>query len=54
MTTEHRDDLLGGVTVVEVRQAQKAYRTDTGEVATKTAALTAIPTPFGPIAASAR
>jgi len=43
LAAEHRPDLLGGVTVLQVANAQKAYRTDSDEVATRSATLTAIP-----------
>ncbi len=43
VTAEHRDALLGGVTVLRVANAQKAYRTEAGEVAARPAELTAIP-----------
>lgn len=43
VTAHERADLLGGVTVLEARGAQKAYRTDTGDVATKGSTLAAIP-----------
>jgi DUF1680 family protein len=43
LATEHRRDLLGGVTVVKVSRAEKASRQDNGEVTTKPVNLTAIP-----------
>jgi len=43
LRAEHQPDLLGGVTVLRVANAQKAQRTDSGEVATEVASLTAIP-----------
>ena len=43
VTPEHRDNLLGGVTLLNVRQAQKASRADNGEIVVKPASLTAIP-----------
>jgi DUF1680 family protein len=43
VTPEYREALLGGVTVLKVANAQRAFRTDAGEVATKPASLTAIP-----------
>jgi DUF1680 family protein len=43
VTWEHRDDLLGGVTVLKLSGAQTAFRTDSGDVAVKPADLTAIP-----------
>lgn len=40
---EHRAGLLGGVTVLNVRQAQRAARAENGEIVLKPASLTAIP-----------
>ena len=42
-TPESRDNLLGGVTVLKVAQAERAARTDAGEITVKPASLTAIP-----------
>lgn len=42
-TPEHQEALLGGVTVLKLAGAQRAFRSDAGEVATKPASLTAIP-----------
>jgi DUF1680 family protein len=42
-TPEYREALLGGVTVLKVASAQRAFRNDAGEVATKPTSLTAIP-----------
>lgn len=43
VSVEHRENLLGGVTVLNIEQAEKAFRKDSGETATKMASLTAIP-----------
>jgi DUF1680 family protein len=43
VSAEHRSDLLGGVTVLRVAEAGKAYRTSTGAADLKTTSLTAIP-----------
>lgn len=43
---EHRDQLLGGVTVLRVAQAAKVSRDDSGGLVTRPAALTAIPYAF--------
>jgi hypothetical protein len=43
VTPEHRADLLGGVTVLQVRQAERAFRQEKGDLATKPVSLTAIP-----------
>jgi uncharacterized protein len=43
LSAEHRPEWLGGVTVLRVGGAQRACRTDAGEVATRTASLTAVP-----------
>ncbi len=43
VTAEHREALLGGVTVLRVTGAQRAQRTDTDAIVTKPAELTAIP-----------
>jgi uncharacterized protein len=43
VTAQHRDGLLGGVTILQVAQAQKASRQDDGNVVCQPANLTAIP-----------
>jgi hypothetical protein len=43
ITPQHRKGLLGGITVLEVKNAEKAFRDDSGEIAVKKTALTAIP-----------
>lgn len=43
ISTEDRNDLLGGVTVLKIAKAQKATRRENGDVATKSATLKAIP-----------
>ena len=43
ITSRHRDNLLGGVTVLEIKNADKAYRKDSGDLVLKRASLTAIP-----------
>ncbi|MHB9006801.1 MAG: glycoside hydrolase family 127 protein [Limisphaerales bacterium] len=43
VTAEHRSDLLGGVTVLKVANAAKAFRSDAGELASTSANLLAIP-----------
>jgi DUF1680 family protein len=43
VTPEHRDDLLGGVTVLKIGNAARAFRREDGTVATKPANLVAIP-----------
>jgi uncharacterized protein len=42
-TPEHRDDVLGGVTVLKISHAAKASRQENGEVKTTPASMTAIP-----------
>ena len=43
VTAEPRDPLLGGVTVLKVESAERAFRRDSGDTATKAARLAAIP-----------
>lgn len=43
VTPEYRANLLGGVTVLKVEGAERAFRKDSGEVATKPASLLAVP-----------
>jgi DUF1680 family protein len=43
ITARHRSDLLGGVTVLEVKNAGKVFRENSGDVAVRKASLTAIP-----------
>lgn len=43
ISAEHRKDLLGGVTVLNVSRAAKVSRTESGELASKPAKLTAVP-----------
>jgi hypothetical protein len=43
VTAEHRESLLGGVTVLRVDGARRAFRSESGEVAVKPAELVAIP-----------
>jgi DUF1680 family protein len=43
VTPEYRANLLGGVTVLKVAGAERAFRKDSGEVATKPASLLAVP-----------
>jgi len=43
ITARHRSNLLGGVTVLEVNNAGKTFRGESGEVSIKKATLTAIP-----------
>ena len=43
ITAEHRDNFLGGVTVLKVEAAERAARGDSGKLTTKPATLLAIP-----------
>jgi hypothetical protein len=43
VTPEYRANLLGGVIVLKVEGAERAFRKDSGEVATKPASLVAVP-----------
>jgi DUF1680 family protein len=43
ITPEHRANLLGGVTVLKIARAEKAFRQQNGEVSARDANLTAIP-----------
>lgn len=43
ITPEHREQFLGGVTVLKIEKAQRAFRDATGKLATKPAKLLAIP-----------